>query len=55
MQRAERQPIRDNWFAFRLTVRHDVRGIEELLVIKSAESTLLSVRIKHPLSKRPLM
>ena len=55
MEPAERQAIADHRLAIGVSVRNDVCGVEELVVLQAAHSTLMPIRVKNPLAERSLM
>ena len=55
MQGTKREAVSNNRLTFRMTVRHDVRGVEQLRVTKTAECALLPVRLQYTFPKGPLV
>ena len=55
VQAAQREPIADDWLAFRFCVWDDVGSVQELVVTEPAEGALMLIRGDHAFPKCPLM
>ena len=55
VQPTQSNSVRDNRFALRLRIRHDVGRVQQLNVPQTAKSALILVRAENALAECPLM